>query len=334
MMCLLTLLMLASGGVLSLAPPESAPPSSPDRRTVFGSDLPSASASAARSDQPTAEDLLRALQRERPLNEVIPPGSAKGGPWPKTKRKLLPEGSTIIDRSGVVVPDGDGWRFRFDGSAGEPSYPLLPNALLGVLIHAVDADGQRMPFEVSGEVTTFADENFLLLRGVSRTAPSHGGPPSRKSGAGVQEGRASSAQAPAARFDADAADVLKVLSEKQPTRTIVDGAPKNVADPAARRGRKARPLLPDGSPLVDRPGRVLREGTGWVFVPETDRPDRAEPELRLLPNQMTESIGKSTAADTSDLVFVLSGEVTQFQGENYLLPRAVMRRLAADNLRK
>ncbi len=326
--------------VMLIAGLEPAVPPPPKPAVAPPAETHSVAGSASRSDQPTAEDLLKALQRERPLNEVIPPGSTKGGEWPKTKRKLLPEGSTIIERSGVVAPDDDGWRFRFDGSGADPDYRLLPNALLEVLIHAVDTAGERVHFVISGETTTFQEANFLLLRGASRAAPSSGIPVTRTptpAGAAPAMPKAAgppSSAPPEARTDADPADVLNVLREKQPARAMVASAPPPTGDAATRRGQRTRTLLPDGSPLIDRPGRVLREGSGWVFVPETDRPDRPEPTLRLLPNQGTESITKTPGADAADMVFVLSGEITQFQGENYLLPRAVVRRMSTDNLRK
>ncbi|MGI0149635.1 MAG: hypothetical protein ACREDF_08915, partial [Thermoplasmata archaeon] len=200
----------------------------------------------------------------------------------------------------------------------------LPNALLEVLVHAADGAGETMPFVVSGEVTTFAEENFLLLRGVTRSARLSGTPPA--TGTPVM--------GPDPPADADPVNVLKVLSEKEPARAVLSAAPMNPVDAGPRRGQRRQTLIPDGTPLVDRPGRVLRDGSWWTFVPESDRPDRVEPALRLLPNRSTETIAKAPNADAGDLVFILSGEITQFQSENYLLPRAAIRRMPSDNLRK
>lgn len=301
----------------ALSPPETTPP--------------------GRSDQPTAEDLLRALQRERPLNEIIPPASAKGGPWPKSKRKLLPEGSALVDRRGVVVPDGDGWRFRFQDSADEPVYRLLPNALLEVLINAVDDAGRRSAFLISGEITTYGDENFLLLRGATRSEPTEtpqpAAMPTSRTGSAA-DAPPSPAAATAPRTDADPEDVLRVLGGRAPARTALMGHSRASDDPTTRHAQRTRTLLPDGSPLIDRPGRALREGTGWIFTPETGGAERLEPTLRLLPCKGTEWMAKQAAVDPADLVFIVSGEITQFQNENYLLPRAVLRRTSTDNLRK
>jgi hypothetical protein len=92
-------------------------------------------------------------------------------------------------------------------------------------------------------------------------------------------------------------------------------------------------MLPDGAALVDRPGRLMDEGRWWIFVFESDDPEYPEPPMRLLQNQNVQLMVEASEQGDHGLVFVVSGEVTVFNGENYLLPRVVMRRIDSGNLR-
>ncbi len=93
-------------------------------------------------------------------------------------------------------------------------------------------------------------------------------------------------------------------------------------------------LLLDGSPLVARPGRIVRQGSWWTFVFESDHPDNPEPPMILLPNQGLELMVRLAGSGRAGTVFLVSGEVTAFEGANYLLPRSVARRIDTGNLRK
>ena len=90
----------------------------------------------------------------------------------------------------------------------------------------------------------------------------------------------------------------------------------------------------DGSPVVNRPGRLVREGSWWTLAFESNRPDAAEPPIRLLPNQVLELKVRTSQRGSIGLVFIVSGEATLHDGENYLMTRSVTRRLDLGNLRK
>lgn len=84
------------------------------------------------------------------------------------------------------------------------------------------------------------------------------------------------------------------------------------------------PLLPEGAYLVDRTGRLVKRGQWWTFVHE-DRGEvvRSRP-MRILPSQLLETMEYASSEGTGDTVFVVSGEVTEFHGVNYLLLRKVL----------
>jgi len=130
--------------------------------------------------------------------------------------------------------------------------------------------------------------------------------------------------------DAPVDEVLRVLVGRTPERRLVSVYDRNEATRAVAK----HSLLPDGSPLVERPGRLTSSPDGWVFVFESDRPDYPEPPMALLLNMNTQLMVEALAQDSTGLVFLVSGEVTSFGGRNYLLPRVAQRRIDTGNLRK
>ncbi len=99
-------------------------------------------------------------------------------------------------------------------------------------------------------------------------------------------------------------------------------------------GGGARPRLPDGAMLADRMGRITQEGHWWVFHFESDNPAFPEPPMKLLPNQALERMVRESRGGMEPVVFIVTGEVTDFKGENYLLPRKVLRKRDMGNLKK
>ena len=54
----------------------------------------------------------------------------------------------------------------------------------------------------------------------------------------------------------------------------------------------------------------------------------------VLPNQVMEGMVKLSERGASGLVFVVSGDVTAYRGENYVLTRMAVRRSEMGNLSK
>ena len=296
--------------------------------------------------RPTAEDILKALQRQRPINEVIPPaGTGEGEPGPQ-RRDLLPEGSAIVSRSGGLGRDGPWWTFVSDPAEGEPSAKLLPNASLEVMVRTAGGVASPIRFVVSGEVSVFEGENYLLLRvvrraigAVERAAPQE--PP------GVGEGSLSARETPdhkptgqeetmgeGSAADAPVEDVVALLKRQQPKEGVMPVVSPLSDDRSAEDATIARTLIPEGAPLVSRPGRLLRQGDWWTLVFESDHPDHPESPMKLLPNKSVELMLRASQHGSSGLVFLVSGEATVFQGENYLLSRVAMQRVDTGNLRR
>ena len=281
----------------------------------------------------TAEDVLKALRSRRPTHPIIEPASARGRTAP-IKRALWPEGASLVDQTGWLEEEGAWWVFHAESNEEIPPVKLLPNAALEGMVRTARGAAEPIYFQVSGEFTVFQDENYLLPRFAARlrrkeSLPEPGVVEAIKS-AEPEAGDASSAPSkPTVATDEPVDDVLRVLGNRVPQRRLI-----SLNDRASTGRVEKRGLLPDGSPLVERPGRLTSSSDGWVFVFESDRPDYPEPPMALLLNMNTQLMVEAVAKDATGLVFLVSGEVTSFSGRNYLLPRIAQRRIDSGNLSK
>jgi len=273
------------------------------------------------SRQVTAEDVLRALQRQRPLSEVIPPASRANKPASSSKGTLRPEGSTIAELSGSISHQGEWWVFNQECTGPCPPFKVLPNSQLEMMVRTMEGASEPLSFIVSGEITVFDGENYLLVKYAARAgrtieAPTAPSPP------------------PQVRADASAEDVLAKLQTQQPDQSVIPH-PSGDSPAASRRApADARALILDGSPIVNRPGRLVRDGSWWTMVFESDRREGAEPPMRLLPNQALDLMVRTSQRSAPGPVFIISGEATLYGGDNYLMTRSVTQRLDLGNLRR
>ncbi len=133
-----------------------------------------------------------------------------------------------------------------------------------------------------------------------------------------------------------AEDVLKAFQKDRPTRVPIapsarsDEPPLGVGPPGTGTSRR----LPDGFFLVDRVGRVVKAEDWYVFTFESYSESHPEPPMKLLPNQLLERMVLESESATDSTTFIVSGEVTEFMGENYLLLRKLLRRRSLGNLEK
>ena len=132
--------------------------------------------------------------------------------------------------------------------------------------------------------------------------------------------------------------VMRAFQRQRPTnapvRSKATQSPTARGEPSTGTGSGARGLLREGQYINGVAGRLEREGPWWTFVFESDSPDTPRPPMRLLPNQKLENMTHAQEASTMSIVFEVSGELTLFASENYLLVRKSLRRRNADNLRK
>ncbi len=77
----------------------------------------------------------------------------------------------------------------------------------------------------------------------------------------------------------------------------------------------------DGQYITRRTGRLVKdEKTGqWLFVFDADGKDMKDPPMVILPNLYLQSMEQMTEKGTKPIRFNISGEVTEYQGKNFLL---------------
>jgi hypothetical protein len=135
---------------------------------------------------------------------------------------------------------------------------------------------------------------------------------------------------------ATAEDVMRAFELDRPKNMPIP--PTEVHSNAARRGSTQgasfpNTRYPDGHILADRAGRLVRDGGWWVFTFEANSGKHEEPPMRLLPNRMLER-AVFEVSGSPNIVFIISGEVTDFQGKNYLLLRKLLRRRDFGNIHR
>jgi len=164
--------------------------------------------------------------------------------------------------------------------------------------------------------------------------------PDEKPAPTTQSGAApASTEEPRTPKQPSAEDIIREFQRQRPTAVpVLPTGPEDEesvrlegSDESATGGR---PRLPDGYMLFDRLGRISQEGTWWVFVFESDQDTFPEPPMKLLPNQTLERMVRESRGGIDPVVFIVTGEVTDFRGENYLLPRKVLRKRDLGNFKQ
>jgi hypothetical protein len=83
-------------------------------------------------------------------------------------------------------------------------------------------------------------------------------------------------------------------------------------------------LLPEGHYISNRRGRLVKRANYWLFIFESDGKALSDPPLKLLPNRWLEKMESDTTSSHQKIIFQVSGEITVYHGENYLLLRKVL----------
>ncbi len=227
----------------------------------------------------------------------------------------MPEGTAIVDRACRLVRQGSNWEIQADDGA---AISVLPNVQLEAMRSMYEDSGGLMSFVVSGEVTVYHDQNFLLIKHVTRKNP-----------APVAANPNAASPSSAVRADASAEDVLSALQNQRPVGNAV-GDQDLV--PSGRSGSAGNAAMQDGSLVVRSSGRLIHEDSRWLFLFD-DEKAAGQRTVALLPNQSLEIMTQMAERTQGGLIFIVSGEMTQFGPDNFLLVRGVTRLLDLGNLR-
>lgn len=248
----------------------------------------------------------------------------------------LPEGYVIGSRVGRIEREGDWFIARLEHREGMPDAPplrVLPNRELAMVEAILGEAPEVRQYLLTGRITEFQGTNYLLLEHVAQVVP------------GAEEVEAAAAAATSTpRADESQSDepspaeIVKQLMKNEPQRALVLPAPATQpqAEMEAAEGDEAEAdrAWPEGTFLVDRQGRVVPGGDSWWTLAWEDRGELARRKpIRLLPNRLLETALSISGAGTRSVVFIVSGEVLEYKGTNYLLLRKVLVRRDLGNLR-
>jgi hypothetical protein len=272
-------------------------------------------------DPAIAQRMLESLQRARTEPDIIPPASALTTPRASTRKPLWTEGPAVVERAGTLTHEGGWWMLRWADATSDPPVKLLPNLSLEQMIRAAEGSDDPVRFSVSGEMTVYQSQNFLLPTFATRISSPVPLPPTESPDVSTPES------------PSPVDDVISAMKAQIVPRSLAS-PDENARRGPARRESVLWASIADGTPLVNRPGRVVQTGQWWTIIFESDNADRPEPPLRVLPNRVLEGMVRTSERGAAGLVFLVSGEITAFQGENYLLARVAVRLVDLGNLSK
>jgi len=270
---------------------------------------------------------------------VIKPRRYK--PPAKKKPELPPEGSSIVDRLCRFSTDRSGWVLAWFPAEGRrkairPRW-ALPNETLEA-IENFQAKNPKLMFRISGEMTVYGGNSFILIRRVAIVEPEEKATAGTGGAGGnnvatptTQPGSIAKANpSPRAKTQPATApssvDLMKaLLSEKNPTPVIlprrnkkVDASRVESVAPGAR-GDVIEPAT--ARLVVDR--RITVQPTGqanWRQATfEADNTLR-EPPVLLLPCRL---LAFAEVQPLSTRLHV-TGEITNYKGKRYMLLRKVV----------
>lgn len=130
--------------------------------------------------------------------------------------------------------------------------------------------------------------------------------------------------------------IENLLRDRERSTLILPQDPQSIAREAVQAARPGTglagtQLLAEGTMLVERPGRLVRDEGKPMFVFHSSEAGPALRQMELLPNGFLEALeGEADRLENAE--FVISGEVTCYRERNYLLLTKVLRRSSHGNL--
>ena len=118
------------------------------------------------------------------------------------------------------------------------------------------------------------------------------------------------------RPQGESARPLRPVEPEQPPATDITSGPGAVAP-----GAPPRPVVREGTLLLDRLGRLTRseDGQSLELTLDSDGRAMADPPMILLPNRRLQQLEARVQGSYRDLKVRVSGEVMEYRARNYLL---------------
>jgi len=252
---------------------------------------------------------------------LIPTSSVLGEPLQIT---LMRAGSKIVDATAsvnvsrgdspttVVIESGE------DGNSVE--VVLFPNSRLAE-IEAEVAKNPNTKFRLSGEVFTYDNGNFLLIREVSAidAFATRDSPTIEPLSPDVEP------EEPAATDDSVGSIIADLEAATGSLSRSIRSAANNPIDRVSPRT--------DGVRIINRRGHLVRNNKGaWVFVFVSDATGLSDPPCTVLPNTSSQRLFTYASVGGFIVPVLVSGEVLTYHGHDFLLLQSWRRTHKADHL--
>ncbi|MBY0113869.1 MAG: hypothetical protein K2Y21_13715 [Phycisphaerales bacterium] len=236
--------------------------------------------------------------------------------------RYFAEGTFLVRRTGTlrVLKNGDVLFIpdkparRDSRRRGERPMILLPCQTLAALQSSVNGapDPLQARVEVSGQLFVYRDRQQLLPTVFTAlpTPPDAKAPP--KTGAAEDPENATAVQ------PTDDPEVSDMITQLENRRGEVRSLPKTGA--AEPDEKAAKTLVPEGTILTDRRGRLTKVKNMLAIAFDGDPNTAADPAMVILPSRALERLEAAMGPTPDGVVIVLTGRVYSYRNQNYILP--------------
>jgi hypothetical protein len=194
---------------------------------------------------------------------------------------------------------------------------------------------------VTGRVTEFQGRNYILLEDLQEVSLKT--PPVTVDTATTQTEEVELQDDETAE-EPTAEEIMRRLMKRRPAKALVMPDRVRVADTKTSGDNTNQdhtsPMdsvetirWPEETMLMDRLGRVVPGEQWWSLSFENRGTGDEERPIRLLPSRLLENAIAVSGAGKKSQVILVSGEVTEYKGANYLLLRKVLVRRDMGNFR-
>jgi hypothetical protein len=255
------------------------------------------------------------------------------------EKQLLPEGYVVAARKAQIKKQEDRYLAELQKQEGLPESPslrILPNRRLSMVKTIVQETKESPLFVITGRVTEFKGENYILLESVAKVPEDQAVIDSSQAEA-KSDGQSPKESPPASEMSSEPAaeEIIAELSKQKPLKRVA--LPERVREattaPSPQGGQvpsisgaqqKSAARWPEGSLLINQNGRLVPSESGWMLAFEDQGKSPQRPPVRLLPNRLLERAISLSGGGAKGVVFTVSGEITLYEGTNYLLLRKVL----------
>lgn len=279
--------------------------------------------------RPTAAPPARPAQ-PTPAAELIPGLENAELTLPDTP--LLAEGTFLVRQRGSLTraPSGE-WIALFNPDAqGRRPRPmvLLPSQTLDRMAALHGERGPAAGFWITGQVFAYGELNYLLPTAYAVATDPAAAPAPSQPTAAQHAAPTEGALLQATPEPDSAAAIIRALESQRERPRGLERAPTAPPSGAARPNQSAPPaaaaeLIPEGTQLLRRRGRMVRDSDGrqvFVFDSGPANATSADPPLPMLPCRTLELMEAWTARLGESITFTVSGTVYVHSGRNFLLP--------------